>query len=112
MRRARFAACLLVVAIAGCGGDDDDRSDTIPATPSRLSGERILTGAGCLACHQIGDRGSGGPGGSLAGIGARRSPAQIRRALIDHEPPVPAYRRLTPRNQDALVAYLASLRGD
>ena len=112
MRRVRLAACLLAVAVAGCGGGDDEPADTTPAAPVRLSGERVLTGAGCLACHQIGDRGKSGPGDSLDAIGARRSPAEIRRALVDHEPPVPSYRRLTSRNQDALVAYLASLDGD
>jgi mono/diheme cytochrome c family protein len=113
MRHAWLAACLVAVALSGCGGgSDDDGAGTTATTPVRISGERVLTGAGCLACHQIGERGSSGPGDSLAGIGARRSSAQIRRALQDHEPPVPAYGRLTPRNRNALVAYLASLRGD
>ena len=112
MRRARLVACLISVAVAGCGGGDDDRAGKTTTTPTRLSGERVLTGAGCLACHQIGERGNSGPGDSLAGIGARKSPARLRRALLDHEPPVPAYRRLTPRNRAALITYLASLRGD
>jgi mono/diheme cytochrome c family protein len=111
MRRARLAACVLAVAVAGCGSDDD-RADKTATTPIRLSGERVLTGAGCLACHQIGERGNSGPGDNLAGIGARRSPAQIRRALLNPEAPMPSYSRLSPANLDALVSYLASLRGD
>ena len=111
MRRARLAACLLAVAVAGCGGgSDDDRAATTATTPTRISGERVLTGAGCLACHQIGERGNSGPGDSLAGVGARKSPAQIRRALLNPEAPMPSYRQLSPANLDALVTYLASLR--
>jgi mono/diheme cytochrome c family protein len=112
MRRARLAACVVVVAVAGCGGGDDEPADKTATTPTPISGERVLTGAGCLACHQIGARGNGGPGDSLDGIGARRSPAQIRRALLKPEPPMPSYRQLSPANLDALVAYLGSLRGD
>jgi menaquinol-cytochrome c reductase cytochrome b/c subunit len=112
MRHARLAACVVAVAVSGCGGGDDDRAGATATTPTPISGERVLTGAGCLACHQIGERGNSGPGDNLAGLGARKSSAQIRGALKDHEPPVPAYRRLTPRNRAALITYLASLRGD
>ena len=110
MRRARLAACVLAVGVAGCGGDDDGAGTTATTPTPALSGERVLTGAGCLACHQLGERGSGGPGDNLAGIGARRSPAEIRRALLDPEPPMPSYRQLSRPNLDALVAYLATLR--
>jgi menaquinol-cytochrome c reductase cytochrome b/c subunit len=111
MRRARLVACLLVVAVAGCGGDED-RAETTATTPTRISGERVLTGAGCLACHQIGERGNSGPGDNLDGVGTRKTPAQIRTALLNPEAPMPSYRQLSPANLDALVAYLASLRGD
>lgn len=112
MRHARLAACVLAVAVGGCGGGGDDRADKTATTPTRLPGERVLTGAGCLACHQIGERGNSGPGDNLAGVGSRKSRAEIRRALLNPDPPMPSYRQLTPQNLDALVTYLASLRGD
>lgn len=69
-----------------------------------------MAGADCLACHQIGTRGNSGPGNNLAGIGARRSPAQIRRALLHAKAPMPSYAQLAPDDLGALVAYLAELR--
>ena len=111
MRRALLVACVLAVAVIGCGGgSDDDRAATTATTPVRISGERVFTGAGCLACHQLGERGNSGPGDNLAGLGARKSRAQIRRALLNPKAPMPSYRQLSPANLDALVTYLASLR--
>ena len=109
MRLAWLAACVVAVAVSGCGGDDD-RAGTTATTPVRISGERVFTGAGCLACHQLGDRGNSGPGDNLAGLGARKSRTQIRRAMLNPKAPMPSYRQLSPANLDALVTYLASLR--
>jgi hypothetical protein len=107
MRRAPLA-CLVVVALAGCGGDDGRsagtttfgsgfvRSPQLPAEelePTYTTGmprhpegppgaPSVLVQSGCLACHQIGTSGNSGPGNNLSAIGSRRSASQIRRALV------------------------------
>jgi mono/diheme cytochrome c family protein len=114
MRRTCLVAGLAVALIAGCGGDDGpDGAATTATTGQGIRGERVIAGAGCLACHQLGERGRPGPGDNLDAIGSRRTPAQIRRALLSPKAPMPSYRRrLSQTNFDALVAYLASLHGD
>ncbi len=122
MRRTSLLACLLAVALAGCGGGDDDTAATTPtvtsATPSPTAapaqiatGQRFVADAGCLACHQIGAHGNSGPGSNLAGIGDRMPPSAIRRSLIDAPAPMPSYEGSRDK-LDALVAYLSSLRDD
>ncbi len=74
-------------------------------------GRRVIAAAGCLACHQIGSDGNSGPGNNLTGIGARRSRAEIRRALLGAKAPMPSYRDLPRKELDDLVAYLSALRG-
>ena len=75
-------------------------------------GRRVVLASGCLACHQIGPDGSSGPGNNLDGIGARRTRAEIRRAIVSPRGTVmPPYAELPRRMLDALVSYLATLRG-
>src|SRR5204862_5077291 len=74
-------------------------------------GKRVVLASGCLACHQIGSEGNSGPGNNLSGIGARRSAAQIRGALLHATAPMPSYRELPRAQLDDLVAYLSALRG-
>lgn len=83
-----------------------------PTPGEPIDGRGAVDQLGCLACHQIGARGNSGPGNNLAGIGSRRSAAQIRRALDAPPAPMPSYRQLPERWKFAVVAYLASLRGD
>lgn len=108
---------LPAAASSGCGGGE---TATVVATAPVASpvrdapiadGQRVLERAGCLACHQLGKRGNSGPGNSLAGIGARRSAAEIRRSLLDAPAPMPSYGDLPREQLDDLVAYLAALRG-
>lgn len=129
------------VVLAGCGGDDERPRTTPyyadfstgPATidspelrriygylrikeAAKLAaepddGKRVVLAAGCLACHQIGSEGNSGPGNNLSGIGARRTSAQIRAALLNATAPMPSYRELPREQVDDLVAYLAALRG-
>jgi mono/diheme cytochrome c family protein len=113
-----FAAAL----IAGCGGGDGDAPETVtaprtvaatapPAHGPIAVGRRVFEQSGCFACHQIGTRGKSGPGNNLSGIGERRTPAQLHRALVDARAPMPSYSTLPRRERVAVVAYLSALRG-
>lgn len=90
-------------------------SDTVasPATATvteagaaRGPAAALLEQYGCNACH-----GEGGEASRLAGLGTRRDSASIRRALIDHEPPLPASYagRVTLAEVSAMTDYLSSL---
>jgi len=117
--RPALAGLLLAAALAGCGGDEQPRrttpatsgaarpSQTAPATTAEPAGGQRDIARNCLACHQLGTRGSTGPGNNLAGIGGRRTGAQIRAALVDRP-----HADIPQRQLDALVAYLSALRGD
>ncbi len=86
-----------------------------PVPPVReapvADGRRVFERSGCLACHQLGSEGNSEPGNNLTGIGGRRSPAEIRRSIVDAPNPMPSYRRLGRERLDDLVAYLSALRG-
>jgi mono/diheme cytochrome c family protein len=108
---AAALASALGLVVAGCGGSEASKPVAQPG-----EGRRVLVASGCLACHQLGSDGSSGPGNSLTGIGARRTRAQIRRAIVSPAlspggaPAMPAYEDLPEPMLDALVAYLAAQR--
>ncbi len=119
--------CVLAVAVAGCGGDDKktaavtvSRTVTavaLPQTPAVRDapiarGRMVLERAGCLACHQLFTQGNPGPGDSLAGLGARKSATEIRRALVNPTAPMPSFRKLPAKDLSDLVAYLSALRAN
>jgi mono/diheme cytochrome c family protein len=101
------AACALAATalIAGCGS-----TRTTADHKLLVAGATAITDSGCEACHMIGADGNPGPGPSLTTIGARRSVAQITRALDTPTQPMPSFRFLAPREFTAIVAYLASLK--
>jgi mono/diheme cytochrome c family protein len=123
VRRAAALGCALVVLVAGCGGDDEPATvaRTTPVTATALppgpvvrdapiaDGQRVFERSGCLACHQLLTRGNSGPGNSLAGLGSRMTPAEIRRALVSPPAPMPSYEELGRARLDDLVAYLSAL---
>ncbi|HEX2253918.1 MAG TPA: cytochrome c [Thermoanaerobaculia bacterium] len=78
-----------------------------PAGAAGGGGAGLLARYGCTACHAT------EPGGeeTLAGVGSRLSRQEIRRWLIDHEPPLPAtyVERVTLAEVRSLTDYLASL---
>lgn len=83
----------------------------VPAKPpGSPSGQAVITQAGCLACHRLGDSGNDGPGQNLTGLGKRLNATAIRRALVDPTAPMPSYRSLSGPDLRALVNYLAHLR--
>jgi mono/diheme cytochrome c family protein len=68
-----FAALLLGLALAGCGGDDDGDEATPPPPPppaetgdtggdtgGEASGEAVFASAGCGGCHTFTPAGSSG----------------------------------------------------
>jgi mono/diheme cytochrome c family protein len=126
MRRALLLAVTLSLALAGCGGGGDDgdgdatRAGTVTAARTRPSastaqlaaGQRAVTAAGCLACHQIAGQGQSGPGSNLDGIGDRMPPSAIGRSLVNSPAPMPSFEDLPKDRFDAIVAYLASLRDE
>jgi len=63
------------------------KREPLPGDAAR--GARVYEAVGCAACHTI--RGRGGPiGPDLTDIGARSSPAYIRRSIVDPQAEVPS----------------------
>ena len=116
----RPALPLLIAAlVAGCGGDpsEDEPGAIVPgATPNRLPvvegadrGRLIVTQAGCLACHRIGEMGNDNVGPQLTEVGQRMPSSAIRRALVNPTAPMPSYEDLGAGELDELTRYLSGL---
>ena len=74
------------------------RAIPAPVAGDRTNGERLFWTKGhCGQCHTVGPRG-GHTGPDLSGIGARRSPANLRATLLDPQAEIPdtfgVYRRI------------------
>jgi mono/diheme cytochrome c family protein len=106
--RRLAAACLLALAVGGCGG---------PAAPARLPGDpraglAIYKYAGCAACHalsgvSVGSASAGAP--ALDGEGGRHDLRWLQTMLAAHvrrEHLAP----LSPGEVRDLASYLATLR--
>ena len=101
--RSAVYALSALLALAGCGGGSQSEA--------RQSGAELVQSNGCLGCHALDGQGvDDGAGSDLSAIGARRSEAEIRRALLEPPSPMPPYTSLPERDLDTLVTYLASLR--
>ena len=77
-------------------------------------GKDVAAASGCLGCHRLGDNGNAGPGPDLTEVGSRLPRAAIARTLINPTAPMPSFSRLretNPKQFDALVDYLGSLKG-
>ncbi len=113
---------------AGCGGDStqpppssastiDSGSPSeidLPVAPEYEAGKLVVAQSGCLACHQIGESGSDGPGPDLTEIGSTLAPAEIGRAVVDGPGIMPGYDSLKAKEQEKfadMVAFLSSLSG-
>jgi cytochrome c oxidase cbb3-type subunit III len=59
-----------------------------PLAGNAARGAQVYDGAGCAACHTIRGRG-GSSGPDLTDIGARSSPAYLRRSIVDPQADVP-----------------------
>jgi mono/diheme cytochrome c family protein len=73
-------------------------------------GRAVVEQSGCLACHRIGEQGSGAPGPALTHIGSMMPERVIERVLIDAEPPMPSFGHLPREEFRALVWFLTLLR--
>ena len=90
------------------------------ATPNAASGkdvQTIIADNSCLSCHRIGDHG-GNIGPALNGLGSRRTPDQIRAAIVmppattsgGTPDPMPSYvKKITGDDLTNLVRYLSTL---
>jgi mono/diheme cytochrome c family protein len=80
--------------------------------PQYEAGKLVAAQSGCLACHKIGENGNDGPGPELTDIGNILPEGAIERTLENPTPPMPSYRELPQEKKEALVAFLAQLKGD
>ncbi len=74
-------------------------------------GKQVVAQSGCLGCHKIGENGNDGPGPPLTDIGKRLPRQAIARTLINPTSPMPAFTEVPPDQFDAMVEFLARLRG-
>jgi quinol---cytochrome c reductase cytochrome c subunit, bacillus type len=84
----------------------------IEVAPQYEQGKLVAAQSGCLACHKIGENGNDGPGPELTDIGDKLFPAAIQRTLENPTAPMPSYSGLPDEQKEALVNFLAQLRGD
>lgn len=77
--------------------------------PRYEAGKEVVAGAGCLACHKLGENGNDGPGPELTHIGAQLPRAAILRSIEIGPGIMPSFRDLPPRKLDELADFLASL---
>jgi menaquinol-cytochrome c reductase cytochrome b/c subunit len=80
--------------------------------PEYEQGKLVAAQSGCLACHKIGHNGNDGPGPELTEIGNVLPMAAIERTLENPTPPMPSYRELPEEKKQALVEFLAQLKGE
>jgi len=95
--------------------NDKKTPDEKTAANDRSAGETLLHSIGCLACHRVGNLGSGSVlgGGDLSTIAAKR-PADFFVRWLEDPAPINASHRmpvfpLSPRQRTQLAAYLATL---
>ena len=76
--------------------------------PQYEAGKEIVAGAGCLACHKIGENGNTlGP--ELTHIGSRIPRAAIIRSVEIGPGIMPSFRDLPPKKLNELADFLSSL---
>jgi menaquinol-cytochrome c reductase cytochrome b/c subunit len=77
--------------------------------PQYEAGKEVVAGAGCLACHKLGDNGNNGPGPELTHIAARVPRAAIIRSVEIGVGIMPSFRELPPKKLNELADFLSSL---
>lgn len=114
MRRAlggsAAAAATLVAALAGAGCAGGGAAQHAPSASGQVAeGRGLFPSAGCGSCHTLRAAGSHGTNGPDFDTSERLTQAQIRRALTSGVNGMPSYAgRLTPRQLDAVAAYVYS----
>jgi menaquinol-cytochrome c reductase cytochrome b/c subunit len=76
------------------------------------AGKKAVAQSGCLACHKIGENGNAGPGPNLTNIASRLPRQAIARTLVNPTAPMPSFKNLPPKKFQAIVAFLAQLKGE
>src|ERR1700754_1293741 len=77
--------------------------------PRYEAGKEVVAGAGCLACHKLGENGNHGPGPDLTHIADRIPKAAILRSVEIGPGIMPAFRDLPPKKLNQLADFLSSL---
>ncbi len=109
---ATTAGAMTIVAMAyltflGATGGSPTEIE-MEVAPRYEAGKEIVAGAGCLACHKIGENG-GTIGPELTHIAARVPRAAIIRSVEIGPDIMPSYRDLSPKKLDELADFLSSL---
>jgi len=113
---ATFAGIFVIAAMAyltylgAAAGSPNEIEYSV--APEYESGKLVAAQSGCLACHKIGHNGNDGPGPELTDIGNVLPMAAIERTLENPTPPMPSYRELPEDKKQALVEFLAQLKGE
>jgi hypothetical protein len=79
--------------------------------PEFEKGKVVTAQSGCLACHKIGENG-GDLGPHLTQIGSVLDKGAIRRTLDNPTAPMPSFAGLPEDKKEAMVNFLASLKGE
>ena len=98
---ATTAGLLTIVAMAyltylGATGGSPTEIE-MEVAPQYEAGKEVVAGAGCLACHKIGENGNNGPGPELTHIAQQMPRAAIIRSVEIGPGIMPSYRDLSPR---------------
>jgi ubiquinol-cytochrome c reductase cytochrome b subunit/menaquinol-cytochrome c reductase cytochrome b/c subunit len=73
-------------------------------------GRAVVAQSGCEGCHTIGTNGNPGPGPNLTTVGARIPALGIARTLVNPTQPMPSFKALPPKQFNAVVYFLSSLK--
>ena len=109
---ATTAGVMTIVAMAyltflGATGGSQTEIE-MEVAPRYEAGKEIVAGAGCLACHKIGENG-GTIGPELTHIAQRVPRAAIIRSVEIGPDIMPSYRDLPPKKLNELADFLSSL---
>jgi quinol-cytochrome oxidoreductase complex cytochrome b subunit len=110
---ATTAGVLTIVAMAyltflGATGGSPTEIE-MEVAPRYEAGKEVVAGAGCLACHTIGENGNDGPGPELTHIARLVPRAAIVRSVEIGPGIMPSYRDLPPKKLNELADFLSSL---
>ena len=104
-----IAAMAYLTFLGASAGSPNEIDMDVP--PELEAGKLVVAQSGCLACHKIGENGNDGPGPELTEIGDKLLPGALKRTLENPTAPMPSFAGLPEEKKEALVDFLASLRG-
>ena len=104
-----IAAMGYLTFLGASAGSPNEIDMDVP--PQLEAGKLVVAQTGCLACHKIGENGNDGPGPELTEIGDKLLPGALLRTLENPTAPMPSFAGLPEEKKQAMVQFLASLRG-